>query len=251
MKQNENFITNLYPSSKFFIPLFVSISILIVPSYLYAYLMFPLCALLAIFAGKGREFFNLAIKGLLLVMVFIFIIQCIFAPGEEILWKWGILSIKEEGLQLSLILTSRILAIGSAFILFFRITPIKDIVYALEKVGMSPKFTYVFLSIFQIIPEISKLSKSIMDAQKTRGVETEGKLLVRAKAFIPIIGPLVLGSIASTEERAVTLESRAFSAKGKKTSLHELTKTKVDMIIQISVIVSLVFLIVGRIFLWN
>ncbi|MGY3718767.1 energy-coupling factor transporter transmembrane component T [Sutcliffiella cohnii] len=251
MDRENNFILSLYPSTKFMLPLFVTISIFIVPSYTYAYMMLPLCILLAVMANKAKEFLNLVFKGLLVLVLFIFIIQGVIAPGEEILWNWGIISIKQEGILLSISLTSKIVAIASAFLLFIRITPIKDISYALEKVGVSPKFSYALVSTFQFIPEISKRSKVIMEAQKSRGVETEGSVLTRAKAFIPVLGPLILSSINSTEERAITLETRAFSTKGRKTSLYNLTKTNVDKALQLTVIIILLCLLTGRILLWN
>ena len=40
-----------------------------------------------------------------------------------------------------------------------------------------------------------------MDSQSARGIETSGGLKTRFKAFIPILGPLVLGAIGSTEEK--------------------------------------------------
>src|SRR5699024_9305809 len=167
------------------------------------------------------------------IIILIFLLQSFFYPGETILWSGGIFSITEEGVQFSLFLTSRIISIGAAFICFFQITPAKEFVYSLEKLGFSPKATYVVLSTLYIIPEMRKLSHTIMDAQKSRGVEMEGNLMIRIKAFLPTLSPLILSSIASTEERAITLESRAFTVKGKKTSLYQLHKTKADTIVRI------------------
>ena len=44
-------------------------------------------------------------------------------------------------------------------------------------------------------------------------------MIVRAKAFFPSVGPLILNSLVSAEERAITLEARAFSVPCKKTTL--------------------------------
>jgi energy-coupling factor transporter transmembrane protein EcfT len=101
----------------------------------------------------------------------------------------------------------------------------------------------------QIIPEMSKQAATIMDAQKTRGVETEGNVLVRAKAFLPSLGPLVLSSLSSTEERAITLEARAFSAPVKKTHMFELPKTQRDKAIECGLIFLLILLVAGRLLL--
>lgn len=249
MTAKPNVIENLYPSTKFYLVLFFAVTVFIVPSYWYAYAVLPVCMILAYFAGCFKEFSNLALKALLLIVVFIFILQSFFYPGTDILWSLGIFSIKREGILFSLALTSKIVAIASAFILFFRTTKVKDIAYALEQVGAPPKATFVILATLQIIPEMKKLSYVIMDAQRTRGVETEGKLSVRIKAFLPTLSPLILGSIANTEERVLTLESRAFTANVRKTSLYSIAKTSADRFVLILLAALLILMIVGRILL--
>ncbi len=54
-----------------------------------------------------------------------------------------------------------------------------------------------------------------MESQSARGIETEGNVLVRSKAFLPVLGPVILSSIAATEERTITMETRAFYAPAK------------------------------------
>ncbi|WP_240510226.1 energy-coupling factor transporter transmembrane component T [Virgibacillus profundi] len=247
MNKIQQFIVNLYPTTKFLIVLFLALSAFITPGYIWSYLVLPICMFLAYLAGCFKEFSNLAIKALLLIVLFIFLLQAFFYPGQEILWQWGIFSVKQEGIQFALSLTSKIVAVASSLLLFFRITKVKDLVSSLEKLGLSPKVTFIFLSTLQIIPEMQKSTHVIMDAQKTRGVETEGKLMTRVKAFVPILSPLVLGSIASTEERVLTLESRAFSAKGNKTSLYQVNKTKHDLKVRILLLILFILLIVWRV----
>ena len=196
-----------------------------------------------------KEFTNLTVKALFSLSILIFVLQSFFYPGTEVLWEWNFLAIKQEGINFSLALTSKIIAVGSALILFFRITPVKDFVYSLEVLGLSPKATYVVLSTLTIIPEMKKSSQVIMDAQKTRGVETEGNLKVRLKALFPMIAPLVLSSVASTEERAMALEARGFTANKRKTSLYSIEKTKKDLYTRFMLLVLLILLIVWRVVL--
>lgn len=247
MDQVRKWVLNLYPTTKFLLVLFLCISIFLIPGYLYAYSVLFICMFIAYLAGSFKEFSDLAIKALMLIVVFIFILQSFFYPGTHILWSWSIFSIKQEGIDFALLLTSKIVAIGSSFILFFRITKVKDLISSLELLGLPPKVTYIFLSTFQIIPEMKKLTFVIMDAQRTRGVETEGKLLTRMKAFLPTLSPLILGSIANTEERVLTLESRAFSANVPKTSLYKVVKTKSDPIVRIVLLILLILLIIWRV----
>lgn len=249
MERIQKSIQALYPSTKFLVVLFVFVTVFIVPGYIYPYLMLPICILIAFLGGVLKDFLNLVMKSLFIIALFIFILQSLFYPGDTIVWQWGIISIVQEGIDYSLILTSRILAIGSSFILFFRLTSIKDIVYALEKAGSPRKLVFVILSTFKMIPEMKKLSIDIMDAQRSRGVETEGNVFVRALAFIPMLSPLVLSSISNTEERVLTLESRAFSSKVKKTSLYHLEKTKNDKVIILLLLLLFITLVIGRIVL--
>ena len=67
------------------------------------------------------------------------------------------------------------------------------------------------------------------------------------KAFLPTLSPLILGSVASTEERVLTLESRAFSANVKRAKIYKLEKTKHDRLVRMSLVVLLAILIVWRV----
>lgn len=244
MKNINHALQNLYPTTKFLYVLFVIITSFVVPGYAYPFSILLLTILIAILAGKATNVLNLVIKGLVPIATLIFLLQIFFYPGDTILWSFWIFSIKMEGINFSLLLISRILALGSAFILYFAITPIKDFVYSLEKLGVPAKATYVILSTLSIIPEMRKTSSTIMDAQRSRGVETEGNLKVRAKAFLPTLSPLILSSISSTEEKVITLEARAFTVKGRKTNLHHLDKTKNDTMVRI-LLISATIIVIG------
>ena len=94
-----------------------------------------------------------------------------------------------------------------------------ELVDDLEQIGFPPRFGYMISSVFQIIPQMMGTMNTIMDAQRSRGMEMEGNLFVRAKAFIPLIVPVVSSSLINTRERAIALEVRGFDSKEKKTFL--------------------------------
>lgn len=85
-----------------------------------------------------------------------------------------------------------------------------------------------------------------MDAQRSRGLETEGNLWTRLKAFLPLIGPVVMSSLLETRERAMALEVRGFSASGKKTFLYERESSTLDRVLQWTLIVVLILSIAAR-----
>lgn len=153
-----------------------------------------------------------------LLLVFILLVRTLFLGNSEsgILFELGPLHATKNGLMDGLNAGALILAVGLAVMTFFTMVPIKMLVGVLEQAGASPKATYVVLSTLQMIPELQSRSKRIMAAQQTRGLETEGNALLRARAFLPSLGPLIIGSLTETEERAVTLETRGFSVPGRR-----------------------------------
>ncbi|MFT4413747.1 energy-coupling factor transporter transmembrane component T [Fredinandcohnia humi] len=224
-------------------------SIFIIPSYLFSLSVFGVLLLISIYYRVFTSFISTLSKTLLILIIMMFAMQALFYPGEEILWSVWIFSIKLEGIIHALQLSSKLLVIGGSILLFFKVVDIREFLASLEKIGLSPKLSYVILSTLQVIPQMQKKSAIILDTQRARGVETEGGLLIRAKAFIPTIGPLILGSIVAIEERALTLEARGFSAPVKKSRLMEVRKTKVDNFIRLFALLYLVGVIVWRIFI--
>lgn len=87
---------------------------------------------------------------------------------------------------------------------------------------MFHEVSYIVLASFQTITDLKKNTAQIMESQKARGIETEGSVIRRIKAFFPILGPLVLGAISSTEEKSIAMDARAFSVKCSHTFLREL-----------------------------
>ena len=56
-------------------------------------------------------------------------------------------------------------------------------------------------------------------AQRARGLDTEGSIWRRVRGLVPIVAPVILGSIAEVEERTMALEARAFTRPGRRTLL--------------------------------
>jgi len=56
-------------------------------------------------------------------------------------------------------------------------------------------------------------------AQRARGLDTEGSVWRRIRGIVPIVGPVILGSIGEVEERTLALEARGFSRPGRRTLL--------------------------------
>ena len=234
-----------YPSTKLMIVLTAILVSMFATENSYQWVIFVFTILLCILSGVIVDFIKVFLKSIFLIVIFIFLVQVFIVsnPDSQIIWLF--IKFSNVGLQNSIQLSSRIVAISSIIIWFFLVTSVKDIVYAMEKAHFSKKLTFVISSTIQLIPQMSKLSQTITDAQKARGVESDGNLWVRMKAFIPMIGPLILTSIQQTDERVLTLEARGFSSSKSKTSYYIIRKTMVDYVICIGCVVLLVLFFGG------
>ena len=172
-------------------------------------------------------------------------VKCMKGTGGELLWQWNFLKIYYQGLFKSISLGVMILDVAGIFVWFFQTTENKEIAQCLDEQGVNEKVAYVFISTLKMINVMSKNSKTIMNAQQARGVETEGNLIIRAKAFFPSFVPLMLSSVTGSEERVLTLEARGFSLTGPKTHLFVLKKSGIEKpvtLISIAVTVAVILL---------
>ena len=245
----KDFFKKLYPLTKLYLALALIISAFIIPSHIYDYSMIIICGIIVSFENKLKIYSKRIFLSLFWLFTAIFIIQSLFIPAGEVWLKFGFISVYKEGVMKAISLTSKLTAIVSALTMLTLITPVKDFTLALEKKGLNPKAAFILMLTLQTIPEMKKQADVIMDSQKARGIETEGNVFIRAKALIPIFIPLVLSSIANTEERAITLEARGFSVGEKRTILYDIEETKNDKIMKVILAIFIVLSIVWRV-LW-
>lgn len=245
----KNFFRNLYPLTKFYLATVLLISAFILPNYTYGYLLIAICGIVAYFYEKLGIYLKRVFFSLFFLTLIIFAVQGLMIPSNDIMAKFGFITVYKTGIITAVRLTSKIAALVSTITMLTLISKAKEFTVALEKKGLNPKAAFILLLSLQMIPEMKKQSDIIMDSQKARGVEMEGNVFVRFKALIPIFIPMVLSSIINTEERAITLESRGFSIGEKRTILHDIEETKNDKIMKIMLAIFIVLCIVWRV-LW-
>lgn len=248
--KREDRIRSLYPLTKLYMALVLIVAAVIFPAIPARIGCFVFLHMLAWASGCYRAVVKRWAGTLGILFLIILVVQTLFYPGEQVLFQVWIFQAKREGLLLALKLGLLLLDVGGSLIWFFAVTSEKDLVTALHKAGMSTDMTYILLSTPQMVPVLKQKSAVIMNAQKARGLETEGGLLIRARAFLPVLVPLVLTSIQGTEERAFALEARGFSVEGAKTHLFDIRPGKADRAAAVILTVLLLMVVGGRIALW-
>lgn len=246
----DTYLTRLHPFAKM-VYILAAISVPLIMGTLWMFGVFIAVSLLMLVSGGIiRKVFPL-IAFSFTIIITVFLIHGLFnRENQNVLAALGPLKFYKEGLLYASRIGLNILNMLLAFAMFVLTTKPSALVDDLEQAGFSPRFGYMISSVFQIIPQMMGTMNTIMDAQRSRGMETEGSLMVRAKAFIPLISPVVSSSLINTRERAIALEVRGFDSKTKKTFLsdHKLTgRDRGFMIVMVCLIVGAV---VWRVMRW-
>lgn len=186
------------------------------------------------FVGKvAPEFFKTAIRLILPAAGFLFLMQAFFQPvGQDVIFKFYFLDVTQESLMFAFRSSMRVFVMVSAFTFLLLTTHPSELMSDLTRRGLPGQFAYVIISTLQILPQMQAKAQTIISAQRSRGLDTESSFLKRIGSLSPLIGPLVFGSLAEVEERAIAIEARGFTSKKTKTSLHEIPDTPFDRLMR-------------------
>lgn len=244
-----SFLNKMHPYTKL-LYVIVAIAVPFVGGRLWLFPFMIACSIALLAAGKVLGKALPLISFAVTIVLVIFIVQGLYNHNnrEEI---FAILRLRfyKEGLLYAAKISLNILNMLLAFAVFVLTTSVYELVDEMEKSGFSPKFGYIITSVFQILPQMMATKDTIVDAQRSRGMETEGKMSVRIKAFFPLISPVVSSSLINTKERAVALEVRGFGRDNKKTFMYDHPKSKADIAAYVIFGVALVLAVAIRVIL--
>ena len=167
-----------------------------------------------------------------------FLAAIIFASNLLSLYFFRGRQLTSDMLEYSTALTLRFLVLMTSFSIFFLTTSPDKLSLALERARIPYEFNFAFITSIRFVPVLADEAQSIMDAQRSRGLELDkGRFLTRIKNYIPILLPLIINSIRRSLELAEAMESRAFGATRERTNLYELKMNSADyMVLTISVL---------------
>jgi len=244
----ESGLHKLHPLTKSLLTLLLLVAGLTLPGnwtgyYLVLFVILPLAVWGKIFTSFIRVVWRISLPFILSVVI----IQSLFWGEGTPIFEFWIFAPKQEGALFALISVGRILLVMSSFILFAMTTRPDALMISLKQVGVPSSLAYIIVTTLQIIPRFQSKASTIMDAQRSRGLETEGNLFVRARAVVPIVLPLVLGSLVEVEERAIAIEARGFNSTKKETNLIEIPDTKAQFVLRRVFVALIILSVIARI----
>ena len=240
-----------YPANSFVHKMDARIKILGVIAYIVAVFMvksfhflgFGACLLFVIIATAFSRVSFLrvlkSIKAILVIIILSAVLQIFFNSNGEVLVEWSFIKITDYGLLNAGFIVARItlVFIGTS-ILTLTTSPV-EIADGIESL-LSPlkliKFpVHVFALIMSIalryIPCLMDETDRIIKAQKARGADFEsGNVFKRAKALIPVLVPLLIGSFRRADELADAMDARCYSGSKNRTKYKKMVLTWRDLV---------------------
>lgn len=169
-----------------------------------------------------------SIKGIFVLLLFTAILNLFFTKRGTLLWSWWILEIYDGGIIFAakMLLRLTLLVIGSN-LLTLTTTPV-ELTHAIESL-LAPlnvvkfpvkDFALIMSLTLSFIPSLIEETDRIVRAQKARGADFDtGSVFKRAKAFVPILIPLLVGGFRRADELANAMNSRCYEGSTKRTRL--------------------------------
>lgn len=193
-----------------------------------------------------------SIKGIIFFIFLSAVLQLFFNKSGTPLWEGGFIT--DQGLLSAGFIIFRItLVVLGASILTLTTSPveladgIETLMFPLKLIRFPVhEFALIMSIALRFIPTLMDETDRIIKAQKARGANFEsGNIFKRAKALIPVLIPLLIGSFRRADELADAMDARCYAGSKKRTKFKKNTFTWGDffgMLVVAGLIVGVIFL---------
>lgn len=195
------------------------------------------------------------LKPLRWIILFTFVINIFFLPGENLIWSFGFLKVTQEGLSQAIFMAIRLtlLVLGTSM-LTLTTSPmdltdgIERLLSPFNKVGLPVHELAMMMTIaLRFIPTLLDETDKIMKAQMSRGADFESKNLIdRAKNLVPLLVPLFVSAFRRADELGTAMEARCYRGGYNRTKMKQSILTKADYISYVLQFIYLGSIIVTR-----
>jgi len=165
--------------------------------------------LIVIFYGfSGRVLPNLKRIRIVLIMITMFslIIWTIARDSDHKVFIFSL-----EGLFYGIMIALKTNTMIISGMVFLSTTKIEEIAEGLVKIKVPYRGAFAFATAIRLVPMIVATSYTIIQAQKSRGLDLEsGNILQKIRKYLPLMIPTIISVIRSTNIFSMALESKGF-----------------------------------------
>ena len=131
----------------------------------------------------------------------------------------GPVTITIQSLWMAVGMATRIAGLSFGFSILLWTTEPGDVVAGLTRLGLPFELGFPVVMALQYVATFRRLFNQILDAQQSRGMALpRGNPIRVARAYVPVLVPLIISALRSVDSLTLALQSRGFNAGRKRTS---------------------------------
>ena len=205
----DTWVHRLDPRTKMFllVGMFVLPFVFLNPLYELAVL-----ALVLFFGYLAQSLVNLRRIWFILVVIAIFtlVLWSIFGAGRTPLF----LFVEREALLYGVAIAIRIDTTIIAGMIFLSTTRNEEVAIGLVRLGIPYRFAFAVSTALRLVPTVVTTGLTIGQAQRSRGLDLEsGNIFERIRKHLPLLVPVFVTTVRSTNVFSMALESKGFGAR--------------------------------------
>jgi len=197
------------------------------------------------FGHVGRSLDNLKRIWFILAMIALVTVALwsVFGSGQTPLF----LFVEREALLYGLGTALRIDTTIIAGMIFLSTTRNEEIAAGLVKLRVPYRFAFAVSTALRLAPMVIATTTTISQAQRSRGLDLDsGGFVQRVRKFVPLLVPVFVSTIRSTNTFSMALESKGFGASAERTSYLRLAMQRGDVLVLVGFAALLVAALVLR-----
>ncbi len=215
----------LNPTTKFVLALVEAAFAFLVRGWTGPLAVLAVVLITAVAARVSRRMLPFVLATLPLV-ISIMLVNTFFLPGaQDPIGSIGPFTATWTGLVAALQATLRVVAFALSVAVFSLTTATDDLLSDLGQRGLGRRGEFVIGAAVRTVPRMIERAGEIVDAQRARGLDTQGGPVRRIRGVLPLAGPMISSALGEVEEQTLALEARAFSAPGRRTVIRQLPDT--------------------------
>lgn len=244
--EGDSILHRLDPRAKLIISI-LYIVVIFMAKNVYSFAAVVLSAIIIAISSKiSPRILLKGLKPLAFIIVFTAAINIFWIKGDTLLVDFHFIQIYLEGIINAVFIIVRVIVLLTCTSLFltYTTTPIaltdglEQLLSPLAKLRLPVhEFSMMMTIALRFIPTLIEETDKIMNAQKARGADfSNGSIIKRAKALIPILIPLFISAFRRANDLATAMECRCYTGGEGRTRMNVLRASAKDYVFTATVI---------------
>ena len=162
------------------------------------------------------------------LLIVVIIVWPLFDRSGDSIFQLGPLKVTGVALLRGTVTAIRLAVVSFIFLLWIGTTSVRDLVRGFVRLGLPDAWGMSLTIGLRFIPTFASIFQTVSDAQKSRGLVISGNFIQKGRQMLPILVSSLVTALRTSEQLAMTLESRAFGATKRRTVLRDIRMSAVD-----------------------